>query len=188
MNICINIFGQQKLIETLKSTLEKNIIDSHNTFHLLYTGWKDEEPIFENLFPESYVVRINKNQELIDIYSEKYKNIFLDNTNSYKNINHLINGFYIKNKSIETIEKYMLEKNINFDLIITMRTYTNIFYNYKLNYDIMKSIGLEKVFVPKGRDFNIYKTGSCCDTIVIANKSNTMKILEQINYIDKSII
>ncbi len=188
MNICINVFGKQHLIETLKKTLNENIIDSENKFHILYTGWDDEEPIFENMFPNSYVIRINKNQELIKNYLNKYENITIDATNPYKSLEHVLYGLYIKKKSTETIEKYMLEKNINFDLIVTIRTYSIIFYNYKLEYDKIKSIGLDKVFIPKGRSFDIYNVGSCTDTITIANVKNTFNIFNQIDYIDKTII
>ena len=182
MNICINIYGQQRNLDNTIKTINQ-IIDNTNKFTILYTGWNHEEMLFEKYFPNSYVNRIEKNNKIIEEYKDKYNFIKIDQTNKHKSLEHIITGFFIKSKSINTINNYMKTNNIIFDLIITIRTDTIIYYNTKVNFNEVSS--LSKVYICKERDFNHYKQGACNDVFVMSNYNNMVKILNQIEYLDK---
>jgi len=187
MNICINVYGQQRAIELFSETL-KQIIDDKHKFTILYTGWNTEEQLFEKYFPDSYINRIDKNQDIINNYIDKYKHINVDPTNPTKNIEHIITGCYIKKMSIDTIQKYCNEKSITFDLIISTRTDLFIYYNNLINYDEILINGLNKVYIPNGLDWDIYNEGACNNTFIIANFSNTILIMDQINTLNNTLV
>jgi hypothetical protein len=186
MNICINIYGQQRNLNNTINTINQIINEDHK-FTILYTGWNNEETQFEKIFPTSYVRRIDKDNNIINKYLQKYSDIKSDITNKHKSIEHIIIGFYIKNQSIKTINQYLeLNPGLKFDLIITIRTDTLIYNNKKINYNEIND--LSKVYICKEIDFNIYNMNACNDVLVISNYEIMLKILDQINYLDKVTI
>jgi hypothetical protein len=188
MNICINIYGQQRdLNRTLK--VVEQIKDNINNFIILYTGWEHETLKFNEYFPDAYIRRITKNDDLIKEYINKYSFIQIDCTNIHKSIEHIITGFYIKNESFKTIEDYLkINNNKKFDIIITIRTDTIIFDNKKVDFEFIKNNTLDKVYVCKEHNFDIYNQGACNDVFVLSNHNNMIKILDQLNYLDKVLL
>ena len=171
----------------MQSLLDQ-VIDNTNIFHIICTEWEDEQYKIADYFPRAFVVKVNKDDDIINFYKNKYCNIYIDPTNQYKKIEHIIIGFYMKNKSIETINEYCNNKGIIFDLIVSLRTDTTIYHNKKIDYNNIILNGLDKVYIPNEYNWNIYNKGACMNTLVIANLNNTKLILDQLKYLDKCTV
>jgi len=191
MQICLNYYGQLRNITLTQSIFNKFIDTSNVTYHILYSTWNNEniEP-FKKVFHNSYI-----NQYDYPDFSN-YKNITesyaVDPTNSgnyineyphVRTMNHCILGYYIKSMTDHTITKYESLHNINFDIIVTLRTdiYLNIniseFYNY-----IKENINDNVVFVAYDPEFAVFPNQpAVADSIFIANRLVTTKILKQID-------
>ena len=187
MHIFINIYGQQRSLNNTLNMINNYISNSSDTFHILYTGWEHEEPIFEKEFPNAYINRIKNNEKLIDIYLNKYNDIYLDHTNitNGKNMRHMIYGYYIKSKTVDTINNYIEKTQIEPDYIVTIRTDTELYDNIGYMYNTLNT---NSVYIANEPDFDIYHVGSCTDVFCIANKKNTFNIVNQINNLDNSVV
>ena len=186
MHICINIFGQIRFIEHLLNTINISLIDNINTFHILYSTWTTTDiEGMKNLFPDCYIQQydlpdINMYKHFIDTYKldiSQYK---------HKTISHYILGYHIKKMSIDTILKYENEKNIKFDIILTMRTYTNLF-NIPLQ-EYYKEINDNIIYTANEPSFDIYKLGAYPDSFTMAKRDSTLQILNVFDVLDKSTI
>jgi len=164
------------------------IKDNFNNFYILYTGWKTEEKIFENIFPESFVIRYELENDKIDYYEEKYKNIQIDDSNIHKSLRHVITGYYIKKKCISTLKKFYEKTNIKFDLIVTIRCDTIIYNNKKIDYKYILDNGLNNVYVPTEIDWNMYGVGAYAVTLSVGNYKNTKILCDHINFLDVSVL
>ena len=98
-------------------------------------------------------------------------------------------GLYVKQQSYNTILSYEKENNIEFDIIITLRC--GIYFNktkiYTF-YDYIFNNLNNNVFLAEDPKFDIYNLGAAADTILIANKNITYKILSQIDLLDNCCI
>ena len=138
-------------------------------------------------FPFAFVRRIDKDENLINKYINEYSYIKIDNTNPYKSLEHIITGFYIKQASIKTINDFLSNVNINIDAIITIRTDTIIFENKKMNFDVIRE-NMLNVYICNEIDFDVYNQGACTDVLVVSNYNNMIKILNQLNYLNKVLL
>lgn len=186
MNICVNIFGQIKYQEQLKQTIQTSLLDNNNTFHFLFTTWNstDETPI-KNLFPNCFV----KKYELPNLlnYSKIIDNYTLDKTQrSNKDITHYVYGFYIKSKSHDTIIEYENLCNIKFDIILTARTYTNLF-GYKLQ-DYYNHFKEDIVYSAEDPCFAIYGMDAYPDSFVMSRRDVGLQILNVFDVLEKCTI
>ena len=198
MNICINFYGQQRDMNNVIDMLKNYIRDRErerddNKFYILYTGWENEEPLFETLITDCYVKRVAVNKEKIEYYVNKYSDIELDITNviNNKNIEHIMYGFYIKQQSINTINEFMEKNNIQFDLIVTLRIDTKIIEETLFsNYEYIQKCGFHNVYVSKESmyDWNILNVGAISDFMSVSNYENTVKILNQLDNLEHSAI
>jgi len=76
-------------------------------------GWDNEPKIYESMFQEIYVKRIKFDNEIInELIIINILNIrLLNHTVPSKNTKICLEGLYIKQKSIETIQSFILEKH-----------------------------------------------------------------------------
>jgi hypothetical protein len=192
MNICINFYGQQRDMSNCINMLSNNLLDNKNKFYILYTGWKNEEPLFEKMINPCFVRRITADKDKIDNYLKKYSNIQLDATNvaNSKIFENIIYGFYIKNESINTINECINKFAIHFDLFLTLRIDTKILTPLFNEYEYIKQKGFQNVYVSKKDrlDWDIYKVGAISDFICISNYENTVKILNQLDNLQHCLI
>lgn len=56
MNICVNYWGQPRLMDVIKNVYDTQIKDDSNNFHICYSTWKTEDvSTFKRIFPNSYI-------------------------------------------------------------------------------------------------------------------------------------
>ena len=135
MNICINYYGQIRDNSVTTETYEKYIDDKNNNIYVLYTTWDTENVTpFKEYFTDSYIRQINI-PNLNDEYNEMINKYKMDPTNSHKSFTHYLLGLYIKKESYNTINAFEEEKNIKFDIIISMRTSVYINNNVSKYYN-----------------------------------------------------
>jgi hypothetical protein len=176
MHICINIFGQIRFIEYLKKTIEESLLDNNHTYHILFTTWNNTDITkIKELLPNIHI----KQYDYPDINNYKYltDNYRLDITQpSHKTIQYYILGHYIKSKSFDTIIEYEKNNNVKFDIIITMRTYTNL-YNNKLQhyYDTFNE---NNIYTASDPCFTIYNSPSYPDVFEMAKRKEGLDILQ----------
>ena len=156
MKICINIYGSQRDVNNTLDLVNNYIIDNNNEFYILYTGWDNEPKIYESMFQEIYVKRIKFDNEIINNYHNKYSEYkVIESYIPPKTLKYVLEGLYIKQKSIETIQSFILEKNINFDLIITVRSDTKITDKLENFYSTITENGLDKIYISNGYDYDV---------------------------------
>jgi hypothetical protein len=190
MNICINLYGKQKFLSNIVEMINTHLCDDKNNYYILFTGYSSEEEEIEKLIKNIYVKRYEIDQDVLDLYVKKHEDINICKTNHDRVINTIVDDLFIKCKSAETLDAFMLETGINFDLIITTKTdiLLDVPIFSKSNNELIKLYGLDTVFIANGPDHDIYKVGAFSDIIFIANVENTKKILEAVNYIDECSI
>ena len=190
MNICINFYGQQRDLQNCIEMLKNNILNKENNFYILYTGWEDEEQIIENLLEPCFIRRISFDKILFNDYLKKYSNIEVDPLNPYKTLEHVIRGLYIKQQSINTINEFVEKNNINFDIIITLRTDTKLSHSLFIDYYYIKQLGFQNIYVSRESnfDYNVYNIGATSDFIFISNYENSLKILNQLDNLEDCLI
>jgi hypothetical protein len=126
MNICVNYWGQPRLMNIIERVYKTQINDNINNFHICYSTWKTEDiSRFKEIFPNSYIIQYDlPNLENYKDVIQKYE---YDITTISRDITNYIYGLYIKEQSINTINNYMKCKNITFDFIITLRPDSDIY-------------------------------------------------------------
>lgn len=180
MNICLNYYGQPRILNSTKSNYDNFNADKHN-LHILYTTWNTESiDEFRLLFPHAYIKQIEKpNIDKFKDYLTKYS---MDPSNPNKTILHYLYGLYIKQKSQETIKEYP----VKFDVILTLRTDCQIrggpiskFFN---------NIQPNCIYVANSPGYDIYHTGSIPDMLCIATPETMMTILNQLDLFYKCCV
>lgn len=179
MNICVNYWGQPRLMNIIEGVYKTQIDDNINNFHICYSTWKTEDITkFKEIFPNSYV----KQYDFPDL--ENYKEIIKKyEYHHYSNdIARYIFGLFIRDKSINTINEYMNMKNIEFDFIITIRPDSNI-YDGILNkyYSIIKE-NVNLLHTATHPRYDVYNEGAVPDALLISNYNNMKKILKFPNF------
>jgi hypothetical protein len=186
MHICINIFGQIRFIEHLKNTINTSLLDKTNTFHIVYTTWTNTDvSSIKSIFPDCYI----QYYDLPDMNTYKYltDSCKLDITQRKdKTISHYVLGFYIKKMSKDTILKYEAENNIKFDLIITMRTYTNLFNNAVQQY--YTQFSENTIYSAADPSYNIYNSDAYPDSFTMAKRDPALHSLDVFDVLDKCTI
>ncbi len=188
MNICINIFGQIKYIEYLKKTIETNLYDNNNTFHILYTTWTDTNiEYFTKEIPNAYIKQYEYPD--LNVYKDIINNYKLDITQpKEKNIERYIFGFYIKSKSYDTIIDYENTHNIKFDIIITIRTYTKIYNNNSLIQSYYSMLEDNIIYTAQEPSYAIYSMPAYPDSFVFSKRKEGLDILNVFDVLEKSTI
>jgi len=191
MNICLNYYGQLRNNSITTETYKKYIDDYNNNIYVLYTTWDTENVTpFKDYFTDSYIRQIDIPN--LDKYSEMINKYQMDPTNSYKSFTHFLLGLYIKKESYNTINAFEEEKNIKFDIIISMRTSVYINNNVSKYYNtILDNVNNEHytVFVANEPCFNVYNQGSFPDVFYITKNKSVMKnVLSQIDILDDCLV
>jgi len=188
INVCLNYYGQPRNSNITSDIYYKfiNIDDNKHklpfnvNYHIIYTTWKYEDvSSFKKIFPNAYIEQIEEpNMENYKFLIENFK---MDVTNHHKNISHYVKGFYIKQSSLKTIEKYENNNNINFDFIITIRP--DIYINDYLPkfYEVISNKLDNTVYTAIDPIFAIYNSPALPDVICISNKKTMEKILNQLS-------
>lgn len=191
INVCLNYYGQPRNTDITSNIYYNFIHIDHNKYklpfnvkyHIIYTTWKSEDiSNFKQLFPSSYIEQIDEpNMENYRYLIEKFK---IDISNPNKTIDHYIKGFYVKQASFKTIEKYENDNNIKFDFIITIRT--DIYINYYLPsyYEVINNNLDNTVYTANEPKFAIYNSPALPDVICISNKKTMEKILNQLSILE----
>jgi len=173
--ICILYTGKPRVIDHAKSMLEL-LTGGDNEYHIALTTWVDEDTSeFELAFPNSFIdyVQLPK-QDDIDRFVANDKYV------SMRPLSNYYHQLYIRSKSSETLKKL----NMDFDVVVLIRTDTIIWRNISIFYDDVKSND-DVVFVPIGPNWDIYGTdvvyglGACPDVIFFSNQPTMEKILTQ---------
>lgn len=189
LKIGVSFWGQPRIIPHAYENYINTIKDDTNEFYIMYSTWNSESTQeFIKYFPNVYIRQydvpdIDKIYELKNVLD----NYRIDPTNSHngKNLKHYLMGLYIKKASKETIESFEKDNNIKFDIIISLRTDTNIFNgNLKLYYN--RIITSDAIFVANEPRFDIYSNGSAPDVIMIAKSDNLKKALCHLDVIKKT--
>ncbi len=190
MKICLNYYGQIRDIGILRRTFKDFIqTGNENQYHIIWTTWKTEDvSLFKHQFPNSYTLQYEEPN--MDNYKYITSNYNLDITNNQrKTISHYVKGLYIKSKSIETITKYEKEHNIDFDMIITLRCDTIIHDNHLYGfYEQILENAHNTIFLANGPRFAIYNEPADADSMFIANKQVSFKMLAQIDILPHCVI
>ena len=188
MKIALNYYGLPRILDNMLDIYNKFIKCENIEYHILYTTWNTENiERFVEIFPNAFI----KQYDIPDMseYNDIINNYSLDNTNPNKTIDHYFKGLFIKQKSIDTINDYEKEKSIEFDFIITLRTDTYIYDNH-LNhfYDQIINNLQNNVYLAHGPKFDVHSQGAYPDTLFIANKICTIKMLSQLNNIKQCVL
>ena len=192
MNICLNYYGQVRNNSITTETYKKYIDDKKNNIYVLYTTWDTENVTqFKDYFTNSYIRQINV-PNLYDEYSDIINKCKMDPTNPHKSITHYLFGLYIKKESYNTINTFEEEKNIKFDVIISMRTSVYINNNISNYYNaILNNVNDEHctVFVANEPCFDVYNQGALPDVFYITRNKSVMKnVLSEIDILDHCLI
>lgn len=188
MKICINIFGSQRDVNNTVDLVNNYIIENENEYYILYTGWENEPQIYETLFENIYIKRFALDKQAIKEYCHKYSQYKVhDGYVPPKTLEYILEGLYIKQKSMVTIQSFMIDNNIQFDLIITVRSDTKLTDKLSNYYSEIIQHGLDKIYIANGPNWNIFNKGAASDLICISNYENTIKMLDQIRNFDKCI-
>lgn len=181
MNICVNYWGQPRLLNVIEHIYNSQINDGLNNFHICYTTWKDENVSkFKELFKDSYINQIDKpNLEL-----EKYKDIINKFTyHSYNpDIKHYMLGIYIREQSLKTVVEYQMQKNINFDFIITIRPDTIISEGVLYSYYSTIIKNMDYIYVCDRPRYDIYNKGAIPDAVFISSLDTITKIIKSFSF------
>jgi hypothetical protein len=191
MNICINYYGQIRNNNITTEIYKNYIDDKNNNIYVLYTTWVDEDvSLFKDYFKDSYIRQVDIPN--LDDYSDIINKYKMDPTNPNKSITHYLMGLFIKKESYNTIDNFEEEKNIKFDIIISLRT--SIYINNKISeyYDIILNNDYSKnntVFVANEPCFDVYKDPSLPDVFYITKSKSVMKnVLSQIDILENCLI
>lgn len=182
-NVCINFIGQPRNIDNAFKMYNKYLFNQKYSYTILYTTWKSENvDKFKNTFNTSYIRLVNIRN--IDFF-KKYDNYIVDPSNPNKTLYHCLLGLYIKYESGNTIKEYSKNNNISFDIIVTLRTDTQINDNITKYYD---EILENQIMVASEYRFDIYNSGACPDTFSIGTFDTMLKTLNQVNDFSDCII
>lgn len=190
MKICVNYWGELRNLEITIKVFNNFIKDNINEFYVLLTTWEEQANLndFLKLFPHAKIKLLKKNPD-ISKYSNILDNFKMDCTNPFKSIHHYVLGLYIKNNSKYIIEEYENEYNIEFDIIISIRTDIYIYDNHLTNFynNIFENNKktINNVYVGIDPCFNIYNEGALPDVICIGNKETIIKCLSHIDILEK---
>lgn len=187
MRVCINYFGQIRDMNITIETFNNFIKESVHETHILYSTWDDENiELFKNYFHESYIKTYQKPDLSEPYYNNIIQNYTMDYSNPNKTIEHYLLGLYIKSKSKNTIEHYEKEKNIKFDIIVSLRTsvylfdkHISCFYN-----DIYES-GSDYIYTAYDPCYNIHNEIALPDVIFIGKEYSNKKALDQVSILEK---
>ena len=187
-NICINYFGQIRNIDVLKKTYSEFIYNHNYNYHILLTTWEDEKMIdkFKQIFPNSYVRKVILPD--INIFQDIIKKYTIDPTNSHKSIEHYLLGLYIKNETKNTILEYLDQININFDIVVTLRTYIYIFDNNISQFFEHINNEENKIYIACDPKFNIYNQNAKPDVIFLSNQDVTLKAVNHFDCLEKTVV
>ena len=175
-NICLLFTGKIKLENTKE--LVSLLTGSENEYYITLTTWVNEYTNdFELLFPNSFINYIDlPDQKNIDKFISGHR---YESTRPLSNYYHQL---YIRSKAVETLKKI----NIDFDVIILLRTDTKIWKNISDLYDDVKKDD-NTVYTAIGPNWDIYGgrssndllygEGACPDVIFFSNMPTMCKIL-----------
>lgn len=183
IKVCLNFWGQPKNMQNLQDIMSKYLYDSKFDFFILYTTWKSENiTTFKIFFPNSYI-------NLIDLppyddvnYMDIINNYDLDvtNKNNGRTINNYFLGLYCKDYTRNTITDFEVERNIKFDIILTLRPDINLNTNISHFYEEINNTS-KTIFVASEPRFDIYNQGSYPDVLCISKRDEMLELLELIN-------
>ena len=197
IKICINYWGQTRNYESHardiynSRTVPPNSNENNYEYHILYSTWKDENiELFQNLFPEAYIKQYDKPD------MEQYKNIIdnykLDKSQPpSKSLERYLCGLHIKKISTDTIIEYQQIKNINFDIVVSLRVDCNIFdgnlfdYYNKILETNKNNINNNEIYFANEMRYDIYNQGGVPDTLFIGNLNNVLLASKQIDIIEQ---
>ncbi len=188
MKICINYYGQLRDINTTVNTYNNNIKDNKNEFYILYTTWENENTdSFVNAFPNAFINKIplpnlNNYKNIID-------NFNLDPVNrKFKTIEHYIYSLYIKQYSLNTIDIFEKNNNIDIDIVINIRTDTYMFKNSIKHFYNLVDKNNNNVYCADEYKFDVYNTGALPDAMCMSLRSTANKILNQLDMLEKCVV
>lgn len=186
MKIAVNFYGQPRSPHNAHNIFSQTILDKKNEFKVLYTTW-DEERIdqFQNLFPASFIRQVPVPP--IESFKDEISKYQIDPTNPNKTIYGYLLSLYCKKESLKTIQLFEEIANVEFDLVITLRTDTilesNIFQNY---YEDAKT-RQDSAFVASEINHNVYGTGAYPDMFLLTSRKAT-RALNQIDMLEKCVV
>ncbi len=183
MNICLNYWGQPRELKIIKEIYDTQIYDNKYNFYVLFTTYKNEDvKKFVEYFPNSYINQID------DINENDYEEIVKEYTFEHwsNNILHYIRGINLRSKSYETINNYIKEKNIKFDLVLTLRPDSDIydckFYNlYDHIFEVLNKNPNILICADKPA-FDVHQCGTIPDALFISKMDTIEKILKFPNF------
>jgi hypothetical protein len=186
MNICVNYWGQPRLLNIIEEIYNTQINDKNNNFYICYTTWKTEDVTkFNRIFPNSYINQIDHPDLTSDKYKYMIKNFQYDSYNP--DIKHCILGLYVREQSLNTVSLYEKNLNIKFDFIITIRPDTEIKEGILFNfYSYIKS-NPEYIYVPDRPRYDVYGKGAVPDALLISKLDSLKEILKFPNFDDIKI-
>jgi hypothetical protein len=181
MNICVNYWGQPRLMNIIEDIYKTQINDNINNFHICYSTWKTENiSIFKEIFPNSYIKQYDYPN--LENYSDIIQNYKYDNTTISRDITNYIYGLFIREQSINTINEYMNINNVSFDFIITIRPDTDIYNGLLYSYYNNILENKKFLYVATHPRYDIYNQGAIPDALLISNYNNMKKILKFPNF------
>jgi len=171
--ICLLYTGKPRSIPHTKNMIDL-LTGGENEYYITLTTWVGEDTSdFVLSFPNSFI-------NYIDVPDQKDIDGFISNQRyeSMRPLSNYYHQLYIRSKAVETIKKI----NIDFDVVVLLRTDTKIWKNISDLYDNVKADD-NSVYIPIGPNWNIYGNnvyygeGACPDVIFFSNMLIMEKIL-----------
>lgn len=183
MNICVNYWGQPRLLNVIQDMYDIQINDKINNFYICYTTWKTEDVTkFNKIFPNSFINQIDHPDLTNEKYQDMINNFIYESYNP--DIKHYILGLHVREQSLNTVSLYEKELNINFDFIITIRPDTELKENTLFDFYSLIKANPEYIYVPDRPRFDIYNKGAVPDALIITNMNSLKEILKFPNFHD----
>lgn len=175
MNICINYWGQPRLLNVIQNIYDSQINDKINNFYICYTTWKNEDITkFNKIFPNSYINQIDYPE--INNYKYIINHFKYDSYNP--DIKHCILGLYVRERSLDTVSAYQEKLNIKFDFIITIRPDSEIREKKLFDYYSYINLNPEYIYLADRPRYDIHNKGAVPDALIISTLDSLKEILK----------
>jgi len=192
MNICLNYYGELRNLELTKYTYLNYIKSDNAKYHIIYTTWEDTNiDKFIEFFPDAYINKIAYPD--IHHYKDLLNNYTMDITNPNKTLSHYILGMYVKQSTRYTIDNYIEQNNVTFDLVITLRTYLYFNRSFVSYYGlVLPTLSNNNVYVPEKPKFDVYKTShnqdALPDGLTISNTHVAKIVVSQLDILNNCVV
>jgi hypothetical protein len=186
MNVLICFTGLIRSISETIVNLKENLLDSSNSFKVIYVTW-DTEPVelFSLYFPESTIYKIPCITPLDSHFIDWMKNSTMHHSwiNSYgSNENALFN--YYRQIYLWKQAGIIMESYDGYDIFV--RTRTDIVLSGVPVHTYYNRVSCNNIFFPNEPRHSIIGGSACPDYVLISSKQNflyAIKILDNINFL-----